>query len=465
MSPLNQIGGLFAHLRGQGSHKPLSSMADPPHDSVPRSRRPLRFAGSGTNRVYAPVAGPFETLSDAEAYGVTLQPASVAPGQWYWQAVRTHHLTPGENAGNHHLHVSLVQRITGSDGGASDRQVEGARARITWQSGEEILALDKAAGERGASFAMLQKLEYGVEALGLPGEELPSDRVTGLHTALPDEPPGNSLFHHSFSVTFCMAQAPAEAAAQSAIQGLIHGATGQTVLLLRNDEIVGRQPVGDDEMFRFAGLSGDVYVVALESTPLRSGPVTVTGNNQARLELSVAPGGSTVAGQVRNGTGRTLILECAGAQVASQVIGDEQTYRFTGLAAGDYRLGVAGTPVRSESLALNGSNTLSADLAAPALAKPLAHYVLFGPAAEPGTHANLLLAQDFLLAFGPAFGFSADEAASAGIVTIIAGTAQVSQAVQDRLAAGGCVVQRIAGTAAEVAAALAARVAAGQPLA
>ena len=450
MSPLNQIGGLLAHLRGYNSQKSLSSMPDPPH-----------AYGRGT----PPAAGPFETSSDAEAYGVTLQPASVTPAQWYWQAVRTHHLTSSENAGNHHLHINLVQRISGGDDGASDRQVEGARAKITWQGGEEILALDRAAGERGASFVMLQKREYSVEALGLPGEELPSDRVTGLHTALPDEPPGNSLFHHSFSVTFCMAQAPTEAAAQSVIQGLIRGATGQTVLLLRNDEVVGRQPVGDDETFRFSGLSGDVYVVALESAPLRSGPVMVTGNNQARLELSVAPGGSTVTGQVRNGAGRTLILECAGAQVASQVIGDDQTYRFTGLPPGDYQLGVAGTPVRSDSLALNGVNTLNTELVAPALAKPLGHYVLFGPAAEPGTYVNLLLAQDFLLAFGPAFGFSAVEAASAGIVTIIADTALVSQAVQDRLAAGGCVVQRIAGTAAEVAAALAARVAARRPLA
>jgi hypothetical protein len=448
MSPLNQIGGLFAHLFGQGGPKSPALVPDL-------------------------LAGPFETQNDAETHGVTVQPASVSAGQWYWQAVRVHHLAPDENSGSYHLYVNLVQRMPGgSEGGVIEQRVEGARAKISWQGGEEIVALGKEAGERGASFAMLQKRVYAVEALGLPGGELSqetapytSDRVTGLHTALPDEPPGNSLFHHSFSVTFCAAQAQSVAAEESVIQGLIRGATGETVMLLRNDEVVGRQLLGDDEAFCFAGLGGDVYVIALESMPLRSGPITVTGSNQARLELSVKPGGSTVTGHVSGGAGRTLILEADGAQVASLVVGADQMYRFSGLAAGAYQLGVAGTPVYSDLLTLDGTKTLTTDLAAPALDKPLAHYVLFGPAAAPGTHVNLLLARHFLLAFGPAFGFSAEEAAAGGVVTIVADQAEVSQAVQDGLAAGGSVVQRITGTAAQVAAALAERVAAGRPLA
>ncbi|PKO22186.1 MAG: hypothetical protein CVU38_10805 [Chloroflexi bacterium HGW-Chloroflexi-1] len=69
----------------------------------------------------------------------------------------------------------------------------------------------------------------------------------------------------------------------------------------------------------------------------------------------------------------------------------------------------------------------------------------------------------FLLAFAPSFGFSADEAAHAGLVTIVADRTAVSQESEAALGLDGTPVQRIAGTVAEVAAALAARVEAGQP--
>jgi hypothetical protein len=49
----------------------------------------------------------------------------------------------------------------------------------------------------------------------------------------------------------------------------------------------------------------------------------------------------------------------------------------------------------------------------PAPQKSLGHYVLFGPPDHPATLANLLLAQDYLLAFSPCFGFAAGEASVA----------------------------------------------------
>ena len=96
-------------------------------------------------------------------------------------------------------------------------------------------------------------------------------------------------------------------------------------------------------------------------------------------------------------------------------------------------------------------------------ARPLVHYVLFGPAEQPSTQANLLLAQDYLLAFAPAFGFSRAEAACAASVSIIADTTAVDEQVERGLAAGGAHVQRVAGSVREVAQALGQRIATGKP--
>ena len=97
--------------------------------------------------------------------------------------------------------------------------------------------------------------------------------------------------------------------------------------------------------------------------------------------------------------------------------------------------------------------------AAPSDGKPVAHYVLFGPAEQPATAVNLLLAQEYLLTFHPAFGFNPAEAAGASRVTILADEKSVGAQIVTDLTAGGVTVERITGTAAEVAAALTEQVA------
>ena len=100
--------------------------------------------------------------------------------------------------------------------------------------------------------------------------------------------------------------------------------------------------------------------------------------------------------------------------------------------------------------------------ATPNSGKPVEHYVLFGPAAQPATRVYLLLAQGFLQTFTSAFGFSSAEAAAAGQVTIMGDPTLVSAGAEASLVAGGAKVQRIAGCPEDVSAALAQRVAAGK---
>ncbi|MCX7707159.1 MAG: hypothetical protein N2204_04040 [Anaerolineae bacterium] len=405
---------------------------------------------------------PREPINDAVAYGVTIQPAIPTPGSWYWQAVRVHHLTPEENGGRHHIFLDLFDPSLGDGGTPYGKRVYGGRLRITWDGGEQIVTVDKPANEPGTNFPMWRWQVCTVEALGMPGAELPSDRVTGLHTGHPDEAPGNTLFHHSFSVTFVKVKAPDVVYTDSVLSGFLRNAGGRTALLFRGDVEVARQLLGPDGGFRFTDLGPGEYVVGVEGLSFRSQPVRLDGRNQAQIEHTLVLAESVISGRVRNGAGRVLRLIREDVEVAETVVAEDETYRFDRLAAGVYRVLVAGTQVGSPPITLDGIHAMTADLLAPASGKLLAHYVLFGPAGDPKTRANLLLAQDYLLAFRPTFGFRPEEAAAAGMITIIADEEQVSAQVADELAADGVPVQRIAGSVDQVAEALAARVAARQ---
>ena len=242
-------------------------------------------------------------LNDAEAYGVKVEPVKVAPGQWYWRVVQVHYVSPQENHGNHHIYLDVLDPALPDAANGLGGRVFGARLKVTWDGGESIVTIEKPLGEPGGNFPMWKAQDCAVAALGLEGHELPSDRVTGLQIRHPDEAPGNTWGHHSFSVIFMRTQA------------------------------------------------------------------------------------------------------------------------------------------------------------APSDGKPIAHYVLFGPAEQPATAVNLLLAQEYLLTFHPAFGFNPVEAAGASRVTIIADEKAVGAQIAADLTAAGATVERISGTAVKVAAALAERMA------
>jgi hypothetical protein len=409
------------------------------------------------------VTAPREVINDAQAYGVTIVPATVALGAWYWQAVRVHHLTPAENGGNHHLYLDILDPATAPDPGSLGGRVYGARARITWEGGEQIVTIDKPLNEPGTNLPLWKGQVCDVIALGLPGVELPSDRVTGMHTGHPDEGTGNTLFHHSFSVTYLKVLNPDVVYTDSVVYGVIHHAAGRTAQLMRSDTVVATQVVAADETFRFASLGAGEYVVAVADTQLRSTPVRVNGQDQAQLDLTLVLAESVISGRIRNGAGRTLSLMRDGAQIATLPVAADETYRFAGLPAGTYRVAVAGTQIISAPITLTGIDAATVDLIAPIVGQALAHYVLFGPADQPATRAYLLLAQEYLLAFAPSFGFQVEEAAGAYMVTILAGLDAVDTAAEGRMTAAGITVQRIAGSVADVAAALAARIAVGKP--
>ncbi len=323
-------------------------------------------------------------VNDATGYGVQIQPAGVAPGTVYWQAVRIHHRTPEENGGNHHIYLDVYDGAAPAPYGA---RVDGAQLRVTWDGGEQVVTIDKPPSEPGTNFPMWKWQVCAVECLGLPGQPLPSDRVTGLHTGHPDEAPGNTLFHHSFHVVFAKVQAAEQIYTESVIYGVIHGGAGRTAVLSKEGKEVARKTLAADETFRFPGLGAGGYVVAVEGTDFKSAVTRVNGRDQVMLDLTLVLKKSAISGKVRGGAGRTVILLLGTAEVAKQVLPPEETYSFTGLAAGSYRVTLADTAVSSGVITLNGEDSATADLVAPVQGRLIEHYVLFGPNDSPRTRA------------------------------------------------------------------------------
>jgi hypothetical protein len=169
----------------------------------------------------------------------------------------------------------------------------------------------------------------------------------------------------------------------------------------------------------------------------------------------------TIGGTVKNGAGMTIVLQKAGQQIAQAKIGDDSKYRFEQLAAGTYRVAVAGTSITSADITMDGKTDLVVDMTVPAdqpipqPSQPFATYVLFGAPDAPGTRTNFVLAQDFILRTKVASGFRTDEALLAKRVVIIGDTRGVSQADEDTLTKAGIQVARIAGDSYAVEAALA----------
>ncbi len=294
--------------------------------------------------------------NDATAYGVSIVEAEVPPGEPYWRVARVHHLTPAENGGNHHIYFDVLDE--------TGQRIHGARLRITWDGGEDYVTVDKPVNEPGTNFPMWRGQVCRVEAEGLP-----SDQVLGLKSGHPDEAPGNTWFHHSFLVVYERAIKPFSGPPASVISGVVINGMGRTVLLLKHPQAteVARMPVANDATFRFDHLAAGTYVVEVEGTNIGSEPVTVDGQNEASVMLTVPLATSTVLGVVVNGEGRTALLLTYPqmAEVARTTIADDATFRFDRLPAGTYTVGVEGTNALSEPVTVDGESEARAVLTVP----------------------------------------------------------------------------------------------------
>lgn len=211
-----------------------------------------------------------QPINDAQVYGVRIVEADVQPGNKYWKVVRVHHLTPGENGGRHHIYIDALDE-------------QGQRAfntpiKVNWVGDSHTIRIEKPLPEAGTNEPMWKWQVYSVRVAGQP-----SDRVENLRTDHPDEAPGNTLFHHSFLVTF---QRTVAAAAKATIGGRVPGGAGHIVMLLAANRQNGPTArVGADERYQFEDVEAGSYSVADQDDGRRAGPVVVTGAQAVTLDL------------------------------------------------------------------------------------------------------------------------------------------------------------------------------------
>ncbi len=214
-----------------------------------------------------------ELINDAVAYGVRVVEADIEPGVEYWKVTRVHHLTPEENYGRHHVFLDALDE-TGN-------RLFGSRALVTWDGGSEKIVVEKPLGEPGANFPLWKWQICSIKML-----DLPSDRVENLRTDHPDEASGNTLFHHSFSVTVQRTIAPLiDPLADSVISGRVFGGQGHTLVLrgeVGNERII---EVGDNEIYRFEHLAAGRYTIENMNDGRIVGPVEVDGSNWIELDF------------------------------------------------------------------------------------------------------------------------------------------------------------------------------------
>ncbi len=156
-----------------------------------------------------------------------------------------------------------------------------------------MVTVDKPANEPGTNFPMWKWQVCSVEML-----DLPSDRVTGLHTGHPDEPPGmgNTLFHHSFLVHFQRVIKDAQPGPGpqqppgSVISGTVSGAAGHALLLTMDGEIVAQQMPDLTGVYRFEGLAAGEYVLVVEGSGVHSDVIPVDGQTTITIDLTVPAG-------------------------------------------------------------------------------------------------------------------------------------------------------------------------------
>ena len=108
----------------------------------------------------------------------------------------------------------------------------------------------------------------------------------------------------------------------------------------------------------------------------------------------------------------------SGRERTIQVGGDE-LYRFEHLAAGRYTIEDQDDGRVVGPVEVDGNNTIELDFPPVITDKPLARYLLFGPANQSITHLHLSLLADYLAENRIAFGFSVERAASARRVTLV----------------------------------------------
>jgi hypothetical protein len=156
---------------------------------------------------------------------------------------------------------------------------------------------------------------------------------------------------------------------------------------------------------------------------------------------SIQPASSVVSGRVPGGGGHTLEIRGDIDFVRTQVLGNDELYRFENLPAGTYVVRDLSDTRVAGPVTLNGRDAVTLDF--PPVLPPeriAARYFLFGDRNLPETQLYLSLLSDYLAQNHLLFGFEPGDASQAAAVSLVGNHPQETV---DALKEAGCQVEQL----------------------
>ncbi len=375
---------------------------------------------------------PLEWDARLDALKVSVIKANPPAGVTYWRLVKATH-DPG--ARGRSLIYCEVQDEKGE-------RLVGQKLTLSWPGGSgHAVTENKPTPEFAANFGIgdSYKPDHGPGPFSVSVDGLPSDRVTGM-----GRPDGHDVI---FYLTWRRSTS-GPLVAKSVIRGMVVGGqAGQTVILRAATGEVRQTTLDGAGAYVFRDLPAGTYTLEVAGTSVPDLQVDGTSGLDVPL-VDVRPRESVVKGTVRDAAGRPvqgLKVTLTSPATRQETLTDSKgRFQFPALLAASYTVEVKGLV---QTAYVDGRNQASLEFTLPpeTPVKPIAQYLLFGPPQQVGTRANLLLAEDYVLAFTPTVGFSVDEALQAASVIIVGDVQAVSAETEDKLKAAGCQVTRLGG--------------------
>lgn len=370
--------------------------------------------------------------TNLDALKVALAPANAASGSPYWRLIRA---TYDASARGRSTIYCEVQNEKGE-------RLIGQKITLSWPGGSGSATTEnKPAPELAANFGIGGSYDpaqgAGPYTVGVDG--LSSDKVSGI-----GRPKGNdAIFYVTWRKTVS-----GPGLAKSVIRGMVVGGQAGLAVLLRGAGSQPRQTALDGAgAFVFADLPAGSYTIEVSGVTVPN--LRVDGSSSLDVPLiDLRPRQSIIQGAVLKATGEAVSgskVILTNADTRQEAMTDSKgKYQFASLMAGSYTIEVSG---QVKTTTVNGREQVTVDFRLPdeTARKPIAQYLLFGSPQQTGTRANLLLAEDYVLKFTPAIGFSVDEALQAATVVIVGDMQAISAADEEKLKANGCQVTRLGG--------------------
>ncbi len=381
----------------------------------------------------------------ASHYGVAIDSMLPQGAGRYWKVRQVRHLAPEENQGRHHIFVQAHFH--------PDSTSDEVLFLVEWEDGSQEYKLRRSRRESIGHVAMFTWQVCNVQMLGAPSEV-----VSGLTANHPDElledgtRSGNTLFHHSFQIEF---EEVIEETEESIIHGLVSNGVGLTLRLLADNEILGEGTIPRSGSFRFKSIpAGDCVLQVIDPDSgdlvVESQVVELDGSNEVELDLDVPeapaasePAPAAPATEPPEIPAPPLDSSLQPTQVPSAEPLTPAVPPAPVASSPSELPPVPATPPVQPAAPVQPAVPLQA--AGVLSVKTMEHYILFGPREHFATKVYLPLLVGELTAIGATFGFSADEAAHARRVTILASPDVVGPEVDQNLQQQGTVVLRAYG--------------------